>query len=1468
MNNCAKELSVWDRESFGNVKHAIVQKKREFNEVFMEAQTGDTEGRLQRCQEELNDLYKNEEVMWRQRSKAFWLRDGDKNTRYFHSLASARRNRNMISRIRNSERRWMADFRSIEDEFVGYYRDMFSSSNPIRAQVDLVVEKVKVALSSDMRDHLGKDFTSAEICQAVFDMNPNKPPGHDGMTPMFYQKFLGVVGDDVIMMALRFSNEGIPFPDINDTCIASIPKIDSPVLPKDYRPISLCNVVFKIISKALANRLRTILPELTGENQSVFVPNRVILDSAMVAFETVHIMKNKVSGRKKHMALKLDLSKAYDTVEWCFLESLMHKMGFPSRWISNVMYCIRTVTYSIIINGQQSECIVPSRGIRQGDPNTSEDLRANIMQRLEVGRILENDKYLGLPIMIGRSRRRELHFIKDRLWSRVRSWNGKLLSIVVELFGSYDFLGSMLVLRCGEVGKISCIVCFKKLPNLALAIECTLYVGCYAYNNAAKSAGLAMVMRDWDGEVRCSQLITKDFVSNSLYGEVMAIKMGIHLAIEEGVRNCISSNFVQPYITRAWELKGEATVMGRERDRYLIHFNNTTDRQVGVKGNPWCMDGAIMMDDGDTRWIQFSYERIDKFCLSCGLIGHTHPNCNIARIEVDRRINSRLIRVSEAYGYPIVVDEENHFLSNQMRAFRNRASRRNTRIICRQNQNRGALRIDENQTEVRVRLDSEIMIVPECSSKGQWQSNLDAQIINLQTELSALTPAPILQPEPLQIRPPHANNIEESSQYPPFEPIMDPLFEFHNTIDRVQHLYERHEGGFQNLADYEDMLFAMAREQSRFEHVCAEMAKHSAIVKNSVEMVQEQGEEQEQQGVAPDFRCSVNEDEMVAAFLKDSPSPEEEKPKAVKQNSGEDGKGKRARGDEDTPSGTELEDGKRIRQRMQGLEMEERNQMEIEDTRDKGDWGFNSCVGVNSQGLSGGYLLLLKDDVKVSILSINKNLSLLYLHYKDIKMWLTCIYGHPELSKRGEVWEQLKNMRRQIPQGDEWLVMGDFNQVLHSKDKLSESSNQIRGAEIFKQCLNECGLAEVANKGLHFTWSNRREEGRLTWERLDREFAYSSWFQKFENATLTNLPITVSDHNPLVMQLGEMNTRFFHTMTNRRRAWSKIASVEKRDRQMTESIEELKKEFMDHFREVFSNEGEASEQEIRASLESLAIPELTNEHKQRLGQPFNREECVSTVSYQILLNGGTLPRFEPKRGLRASVLTARKVREIINKYCFLSGQGEELKTKDFSMLDREDELVWRNEFSGCFTVKSAHREILMAEMGNQVDFSRRREWKALWKLKLPFKIIIFLWKMCNKGLPTRLELTKRGMNVDSRCGLCSAHEESQEHLFWNCDVARAVWFGSSLSLRTKAFEQVNIVDWLMQWLAKTNPTEVGESHFTKEFAVTLWMIWIHKNECLFEGASVNPLTIIQRSRGYCKTIVITFEDGNRLEESY
>ncbi|XP_016694556.2 uncharacterized protein [Gossypium hirsutum] len=192
-------------------------------------------------------------------------------------------------------------------------------------------EWIERCIHEEDNQRLTAPYSREEVTEVVFDMGPTKAPGKDGFPAAFYQKCWQIVG-------------------------------------KDFRPISLCNVLYKILAKVIANRLRLVIKKCIDEAQSAFVLGRLISNNVLLAYEVLHKLKQKKLGKKGFMAVKLDMSKAYDRVEWCFIEEIMVKMGFDLNWVKAIMKCLSSVSYSVIINGFRGVNFLPTRGLRQEDP--------------------------------------------------------------------------------------------------------------------------------------------------------------------------------------------------------------------------------------------------------------------------------------------------------------------------------------------------------------------------------------------------------------------------------------------------------------------------------------------------------------------------------------------------------------------------------------------------------------------------------------------------------------------------------------------------------------------------------------------------------------------------------------------------------------------------------------------------------------------------------------------------------------------------------------------------------------------------------------------------------------------------------------------------------------------------------------------------------------------------------------------
>ena len=182
----------------------------------------------------------------------------DRNTKYFHHWASEQRKKNTISGLWNDDRALCESKESIVNTTIAYFEVIYTTTHPTR--VDEVTKMILAKVTREMNAELTKDFTSIEVQIALHQMHPTKALGPNGMSTIFHQKYWEIVGTNVTNMVLNVINSNAPLSDINNTNITLVPKVKNPTKMKNFRPINLSNVCYKLVSKVLANRLKAILP--------------------------------------------------------------------------------------------------------------------------------------------------------------------------------------------------------------------------------------------------------------------------------------------------------------------------------------------------------------------------------------------------------------------------------------------------------------------------------------------------------------------------------------------------------------------------------------------------------------------------------------------------------------------------------------------------------------------------------------------------------------------------------------------------------------------------------------------------------------------------------------------------------------------------------------------------------------------------------------------------------------------------------------------------------------------------------------------------------------------------------------------------------------------------------------------------------------------------------------------------------
>ncbi|XP_074288211.1 uncharacterized protein LOC141613378 [Silene latifolia] len=304
---------------------------------------------------------------WKQRAKSDFKFNDGLPTAYFFSRAKARQKRLRIISLKDNTGSWTASESDLSLLIMDHFQRLFTSSTPacsFSELQDLAIPK----LDSFQQDFLSQPFTANDVEKAFFDMQPNKSPGPDGFPPKFYQLFWHTIKADITSAILGFLNSGHIPPAWNNTHIVLIPKIPNPDCISQFRPISLCNVIYRAASKCIALRLRKITDSIIGQNQNAFLPGRLISDSGFLAHELFSYINQRRRGTRCFGALKLDMNKAFDRVSWPFLFHVLKLYDFPKSFRRLLKSCVRTTTLQVLINGTPSARIFPQCGLRQGDP--------------------------------------------------------------------------------------------------------------------------------------------------------------------------------------------------------------------------------------------------------------------------------------------------------------------------------------------------------------------------------------------------------------------------------------------------------------------------------------------------------------------------------------------------------------------------------------------------------------------------------------------------------------------------------------------------------------------------------------------------------------------------------------------------------------------------------------------------------------------------------------------------------------------------------------------------------------------------------------------------------------------------------------------------------------------------------------------------------------------------------------------
>ncbi|KAG6469541.1 hypothetical protein ZIOFF_070470 [Zingiber officinale] len=361
-----EHLKWWNMEVFGNIHDRVLQAEESMaaaEHAYDRDPTAQSRTHRSECQAHLFRVLDIEEDFWKQRAAIRWMGEGERNTKFFHSTVQKKRAVSRIFRIWE-EGQCLDQPERIRESGVRYFQELLTGETVDSTAVD--TDLIPTLVSTEDNLMLAALPSAEEVKQMVWSMCQDSAAGPDGFSVAFYRACWEIVGEDVLQVVLDFFR-GAELPrGMASTTIVLIPKVDSAQRWRDFRPISLCNVSYKIISKLMAQRMASVLGKVISPAQSGFVPGRLISDNILMAQELDHKLNYHIRGG--NLILKLDMAKAYDRVQWGVLFRVMAAFGFSEAVIAFIRRCVTSSWFSVLVNGQLSGFFRSQRGLRQGDP--------------------------------------------------------------------------------------------------------------------------------------------------------------------------------------------------------------------------------------------------------------------------------------------------------------------------------------------------------------------------------------------------------------------------------------------------------------------------------------------------------------------------------------------------------------------------------------------------------------------------------------------------------------------------------------------------------------------------------------------------------------------------------------------------------------------------------------------------------------------------------------------------------------------------------------------------------------------------------------------------------------------------------------------------------------------------------------------------------------------------------------------